>query len=62
MRLKVFGPHNPHTQRSMRNLIATLKDSCKYDEAKEMELRLAQSLELNPVLAERGKAVGWGPR
>ena len=46
----------------MRNLIATLKDSCKYDEAKEMELRLAQSLELNPVLAERGKAVGWGPR
>lgn len=52
-RLKIFGPYNPHTQRSMRNLSAVLRDQGKNAEADQIEMRYRESLEVDGTLKER---------
>ena len=52
-RQKIFGPDNPHTQRSMRNLINTYTKQFEIDKSKRMRKRLAASLQKNPVLLRR---------
>ncbi|KAL1639578.1 hypothetical protein SLS58_007777 [Diplodia intermedia] len=49
VRLKLFGPESPHTQRSMRNLLSALRDQCKDQEVSELEARLERSLKSNPI-------------
>ncbi|KAI9654330.1 MAG: hypothetical protein M1821_006646 [Bathelium mastoideum] len=58
-RLRLFGPNNPHTQRSMRHLIATLKDQGNTVDADRLGERLRQSTLANTVLDERDQTVGW---
>jgi tetratricopeptide (TPR) repeat protein len=52
-RQKIFGPHNPHTQRSMRNLVNTYAAQFEKEKSDKMKQRLMTSLQKNPVLLRR---------
>ena len=55
-RQKIFGPDNPHTQRSMRNLVNTYAEQFETEKSLRMRKRLTASLRTNPVLLRR---VSW---
>ncbi len=52
-RQKIFGPDNPHTQRSMRNLVTTYAEQFEIEKSERMRKRLTASLLTNPVLLRR---------
>ena len=52
-RQKIFGPDNPHTQRSMRNLVNTFAEQFEIEKSERMRKRLTASLLTNPVLLRR---------
>ncbi|KAI9721614.1 MAG: hypothetical protein M1828_005104 [Chrysothrix sp. TS-e1954] len=54
----IFGPDNPHTQKSMRNLGSVLRDQGKNDEADTVEHMFRASLAVDKTLVEReGRAI-----
>ncbi|CAG5137499.1 uncharacterized protein ALTATR162_LOCUS135 [Alternaria atra] len=52
-RIKVFGPHSPPTQQTMRNLIRLLVAQLKTVEAAELQAKLRASLGINGTLLRR---------
>ena len=52
-RKAIYGEDNPHTQRSLRNLAAVLRDQGKALEVAELESRLQESQKIDKSLAER---------
>lgn len=52
-RQRAFGADNPHTQRSMRNLVNTFVGQCDLRRAEQMRQRLKASLRRNPELLQR---------
>ena len=52
-RQKIFGPDDPHTQRSMRNLVNTYAEQFEIEKSQRMRRRLIASLLINPVLLRR---------
>tara|TARA_R110002003_G_scaffold433_10_gene19760 strand:- start:330 stop:2021 length:1692 start_codon:yes stop_codon:yes gene_type:complete len=58
-REKIFGVHNTHTQRSMRNLVRLLLAQFKTVEAADMQAKLRASLAVNGSLLRRSSWTSW---